>query len=193
LHDPLLEPGRHLLAPLDLVDGPVEMGVVCEEAADAADADRVQHVGGVRGAVPVRIAALDVHDRVAERLDGVDLVAHVRLPLGQRAAALHADGGAAALERRRWPMISRLDSQYPAWYRKYVVMIGIDPGSAVRLWQKIFWTWAKMAPGPPPAEYRLKRCASGSAASFESSATLGARLLLWRSLRCILPVPNLAP
>ena len=38
----------------------------------------------------------------------------------------------------RWSMISLLDSQYPAWYRKYVVMIGIEPGSAVRLWQKIF-------------------------------------------------------
>jgi len=47
-------------------------------------------------------------------------------------------------------------------------MIGIEPGSALRLRQRIFSTWPKMAPGPPPPEKMLKRWASGCEAMISS-------------------------
>ena len=84
-----------LRRPADLVDRPVVVGVVGVEAADPPDPDRVQDPRGVAHPVGVRVARLDVNDRVRERLHLAHLVAQVCLPLAHRAvpgdAARRAD------------------------------------------------------------------------------------------------------
>src|ERR1019366_787802 len=84
--------------PADLVDRPLHVGVVGEEAADLVDPDRVEDAGRVAHGVGIRVAALDVDDSVGQGGDRVDLVAQVGLPFRERAHVGHAGGRADRVE-----------------------------------------------------------------------------------------------
>ncbi len=81
---------RDLLAPRDLVDRPVQMGVVGPEALDVTDAGGVQDLGGVADGVGVGVPGLQVHDGVRQRRELRRLVAQIRLPDLDRARLLDA-------------------------------------------------------------------------------------------------------